>query len=71
MIRHTSPNGEIGRRSRLKICRWKHRAGSIPAPGTIRKQFIDSTYSALKPLFRGFFIAESAPVDTFRFRPTP
>lgn len=26
--------GEIGRRSRLKICRWKHRAGSIPAPGT-------------------------------------
>ena len=30
-----SPGGEIGRRKGLKIPRWKHRAGSIPAPGTI------------------------------------
>ncbi len=30
-----SPGGEIGRRTRLKILRWQHRAGSIPAPGTI------------------------------------
>src|SRR5690554_1218965 len=28
------PDGEIGRRKRLKISRWLHRAGSIPAPGT-------------------------------------
>ena len=39
--RHTmlllrSPGGEIGRRKGLKIPRWKHRAGSIPAPGTIQ-----------------------------------
>ena len=27
-------SGEIGRRSRFKICRWRHRAGSIPASGT-------------------------------------
>ena len=26
--------GETGRRSRLKICRWKHRTGSIPVTGT-------------------------------------
>ena len=36
--------GEIGRRSRLKICRWKHRAGSIPAPGT-NNQFKAVRYS--------------------------
>ncbi len=29
------PGGGIGRRKGLKIPRWKHRAGSIPAPGTI------------------------------------
>ncbi len=29
-----SPGGEIGRRKGLKIPRWRHRAGSIPAPGT-------------------------------------
>ena len=29
-----SPGGEIGRRKGLKIPRWKHRAGSTPAPGT-------------------------------------
>ena len=29
------PDGEIGRRKGLKIPRWQHRAGSIPAPGTI------------------------------------
>src|SRR5690554_3301632 len=28
------PDGEIGRHKRLKISRWLHRAGSIPAPGT-------------------------------------
>ena len=28
------PGGEIGRRKGLKIPRWQHRAGSIPAPGT-------------------------------------
>jgi hypothetical protein len=28
------PDGEIGRRSRLKICRSQERAGSIPVPGT-------------------------------------
>ena len=30
-----SLGGEIGRRKGLKIPRWKHRAGSIPARGTI------------------------------------
>ena len=30
-----SPGGEIGRRKGLKIPRWQHRAGSIPALGTI------------------------------------
>ena len=30
----TSLDGEIGRHKRLKISRWKQRAGSIPAPGT-------------------------------------
>ncbi len=30
--------GEIGRRSRLKICRWKHRTGSIPVTGTKNPQ---------------------------------
>lgn len=29
------PGGEIGRRKGLKIPRWKHRAGSSPALGTI------------------------------------
>ncbi len=29
------PGGEIGRRKGLKIPRWQHRAGSIPALGTI------------------------------------
>ncbi len=28
------PDGEIGRHKRLKISRFKRRAGSIPAPGT-------------------------------------
>lgn len=28
-------SGGIGRRSRLKICRWQQRAGSSPASGTI------------------------------------
>ena len=28
------PGGEIGIRSRLKICRSQRRAGSSPAPGT-------------------------------------
>ena len=31
-------DGEIGRRKGLKIPRWKHRAGSIPAPGTMLKE---------------------------------
>ena len=35
MIRHTSPNGEIGRRSRLKICRCNSCTGSSPVTGTI------------------------------------
>ena len=30
-----SPGGETGRRKGLKIPRWQHCAGSIPAPGTI------------------------------------
>ena len=30
------PGGEIGRRKGLKIPRWQHRAGSIPALGTIK-----------------------------------
>jgi hypothetical protein len=34
---HISRSGEIGRRSRLKICRLKDRAGSIPASGTMDK----------------------------------
>ncbi len=29
------PGGEIGRRKGFKIPRWKHRAGSSPALGTI------------------------------------
>jgi hypothetical protein len=32
---HPCPDGEIGRRKGLKIPRWKHCAGSTPAPGTI------------------------------------
>ena len=39
-----SPGGEIGRRKGLKIPRWKHRAGSIPALGTNYK-FMDILYS--------------------------
>lgn len=36
---------EIGRRSRFKICRWKQRAGSIPASGTSKhKRFNASGY---------------------------
>ena len=31
------PGGETGRRKGLKIPRWQHHAGSIPAPGTIIK----------------------------------
>ncbi len=50
-------DGEIGRRSRLKICRWKHRAGSIPAPGT-NSQFKAIQYSIktrVKPsVYAGF-----------------
>jgi hypothetical protein len=30
------PDGEIGRHTRLKILRLNSRAGSIPAPGTIK-----------------------------------
>lgn len=30
--------GGTGRRSRLKICRWQHRGGSIPFRGTIRPE---------------------------------
>ena len=37
MIRHTSPNGEIGRRSRLKICRCNSCTGSSPVTGTKNK----------------------------------
>ncbi len=33
----SSPDGEIGRHTRLKILRLKERAGSIPAPGTNSK----------------------------------
>ncbi|MCD6025917.1 MAG: hypothetical protein K0R08_436 [Solimicrobium sp.] len=29
-------DGGIGRRTGLKIPRWKQRAGSIPAPGTTK-----------------------------------
>jgi hypothetical protein len=32
---YKSPGGEIGRRSRLKICRSQECAGSIPVPGTM------------------------------------
>ena len=39
IILHGARMWRNGRRSRLKICRWKHRAGSIPAPGTRRSQF--------------------------------
>ena len=34
---NSCPDGEIGRRKGLKIPRWKHRAGSTPAPGTIHR----------------------------------
>ena len=33
------PGGGIGRRTGLKIPRWRQRAGSIPAPGTNFFQF--------------------------------
>ena len=33
------PDGEIGRRKGLKIPRWKHCAGSTPAPGTIFNKY--------------------------------
>ena len=44
----SGPDGEIGRRKGLKIPRWKHRAGSIPAPGTILRycfkcEFVDAS----------------------------
>ena len=44
----SGPDGEIGRRKGLKIPRWKHRAGSIPAPGTIlrycfKREFVDAS----------------------------
>ena len=35
VVQSHCPGGEIGRRKGLKIPRWKHRAGSIPALGTI------------------------------------
>jgi hypothetical protein len=34
------PDGETGRRKGLKIPRWKHCAGSTPAPGTIINQWL-------------------------------
>ena len=34
LSRPTSPCGGIGRRGKLKICWWQHRAGSSPARGT-------------------------------------
>ena len=45
------PGGEIGRRRGFKIPRWKHCAGSSPAPGTIfitLKQMVTDT-----PLTKG------------------
>ena len=60
--------GEIGRRSRLKICRWKHRAGSIPAPGTRRSQFA-TLPAGLETLFRFrafLFPSFFNPVKTYR-----
>ncbi len=44
-----SPGGEIGRRKGLKIPRWKHRAGSIPALGTIFK--INNLHTIVNILF--------------------
>ncbi len=38
------PGGEIGRRKGLKIPRWKHLAGSSPAPGTTFKTIYSIDY---------------------------
>ena len=39
------PGGEIGRRKGLKIPRWRHRAGSSPAPGTIKEYETSTLFS--------------------------
>src|ERR1700687_2363407 len=48
------PCGGIGRRARLKIWWWQHRAGSIPARGTSRVwlSFIDGLGDRRAPLRR-------------------
>lgn len=40
----SSPDGGIGRRSRLKICRSQGCAGSIPVPGTKASQIMRSFF---------------------------
>ena len=54
------PDGEIGRRKRLKISRGQPRAGSSPAPGTISV--------VLLPL-QLFFFSHLFPVSVFFTRP--
>ena len=56
-----SPGGEIGRRKGLKIPRWQHRAGSIPALGTIFK--INSLQRFPHVRLLKYFIAKNQRVD--------
>jgi hypothetical protein len=43
-------------RARLKICRWQHRAGSIPASGTKQiKHLRPGLYKSSTGLFRSVF----------------
>jgi hypothetical protein len=47
------PDGEIGRRSGLKIRRPQGRGGSSPPPGTNKiKELIENSYSDSERLFR-------------------
>src|SRR5215467_6343532 len=67
------PCGGIGRRGRLKICWWRHRAGSSPARGTIllqqRQQIAFHTLDLLeRALLRGLV---RAPAQQRRSVPKP
>ena len=54
-------DGGIGRRTGLKIPRWKQRAGSIPAPGT-------NEHKALNKI-EGFFYFRKFPQKSVNSRP--
>src|SRR5215831_13448745 len=59
-----SPCGGIGRRGRLKICWWRHRAGSSPARGTKRFLLIWRWFShAPSALLAATFVYDIDPPD--------